>query len=85
MLWAELSELTHTRPTPTPLGRLGFNPKGPYPARVRIDPSAKNKTSDIRLNAGLAVTADIRTGQRRIISYLVSPIDTAISEAGREK
>ena len=37
------------------------------------------------LTPGLAATADIRTGSRRIISYLVSPLQTTVSQAGRER
>jgi hemolysin D len=39
----------------------------------------------IPLSAGLAATVDIRTGSRRIISYLLSPIETSVSQAGRER
>ncbi len=39
----------------------------------------------VPLSAGLAATADIRTGTRRIISYLLSPLQTAIQQAGRER
>ena len=39
----------------------------------------------IALTAGLAVTADIRTGSRRIISYLLSPVQTSVAQAGRER
>ncbi len=37
------------------------------------------------LSPGLAATVDIRTGSRRIISYLISPLQTSISQAGRER
>lgn len=56
-----------------------------YPARIHFDPPKKSKPSDIRLSAGLVTTADIRTGRRSIMSYLVSPIDEARLEAGRER
>lgn len=52
-----------------------------YPARIRMVPHNKS----IRVNAGLAATADIRTGRRSIISYLVSPIDKAMQESARER
>jgi hemolysin D len=41
--------------------------------------------ASINLNSGLAVTADIRTGSRRIISYLLSPVQTTVAQAGRER
>jgi hemolysin D len=34
---------------------------------------------------GLAATADIRTGTRRIISYLLSPLQSTIAQAARER
>ena len=39
----------------------------------------------VPLTAGLAVTADIRTGSRRIITYLLSPVQTSVAQAGRER
>ena len=40
---------------------------------------------DVPLTSGLAATADIRTGSRRIISYLLSPLQTTVAQAGRER
>lgn len=37
------------------------------------------------LAPGLAATVDVKTGTRRIISYLISPLQTSISQAGRER
>jgi len=57
-----------------------------YIARIRL---ARDTISidgkPIPLAAGLGVTADIRTGSRRIISWLVSPLMTTIAQAAREK
>jgi hemolysin D len=39
----------------------------------------------IALSSGLNVMADIRTGLRRIISYLLSPVQTSVEQAGRER
>ena len=39
----------------------------------------------MRLTAGMAVTAEIRTGSRRIISYLLSPIEKSGQESLRER
>lgn len=33
----------------------------------------------------MAVAVDIRTGERSILSYLISPIEQASREAGRER
>ncbi|MET3845246.1 hypothetical protein [Bradyrhizobium sp. OAE829] len=37
------------------------------------------------LGPGLSVQAEIKTGQRRVIQYLLSPIMQALDEAGRER
>lgn len=57
-----------------------------YVARIRLARStisADGKT--VQLSSGMGVTADIRTGSRRIISWLLSPIMTTIAQAGRER
>ena len=36
-------------------------------------------------NPGPAVTADIRTGNRSIISWLLSPLRTTVADAGHER
>lgn len=38
-----------------------------------------------RVQPGMAVQAEIKTGKRRIIQYLLSPISQAMNEAGRER
>jgi hemolysin D len=37
------------------------------------------------LTPGLAATVDVKTGTRRIVSYLLSPLQTSIAQAGRER
>lgn len=37
------------------------------------------------LTPGLAATVDVKTGTRSIISYLISPLQTSIAQAGHEK
>jgi hemolysin D len=39
----------------------------------------------VELQPGMAVTADVQTGRRRVISYLLSPFAHQIEEAGRER
>lgn len=57
-----------------------------YPARVALDRSAESRRrAAINASVGMQVTADVRTGQRSILSYLLSPIDEAAQEAGRER
>lgn len=57
-----------------------------YNARIRL---AANHImiGDRRqpVGPGMAVQAEVRTGRRRIIQYLLSPISTRVAEAGRER
>ena len=38
-----------------------------------------------RIQPGMSLQAEIKTGRRRIIQYLLSPICRVVSEAGRER
>jgi hemolysin D len=39
----------------------------------------------VRLTPGMAVTAEVKTNQRRVIQFIFSPLSKAIHEAGRER
>lgn len=59
-----------------------------YAARIVLDcePRAASRAALCnQLRPGMAVQAEIKTGRRRIIQYLLSPISEAASEAGRER
>ncbi len=57
-----------------------------YVARISLSRSTINRGDRVvPLGPGMAVTADIRTGRRSILSYLLSPIDQARLEAARER
>jgi hemolysin D len=57
-----------------------------YRARVRLLRSTIMRDGEtVRLTPGLSATADIRTGARSVMSYLISPIDKATNEAARER
>jgi len=57
-----------------------------YPARVQLDRSWLRVEGVRRpLAPGLAATAEIKTGRRRIIEYLLSPLLRRVQEAGRER
>ncbi|MGB3471199.1 MAG: HlyD family type I secretion periplasmic adaptor subunit [Erythrobacter sp.] len=59
-----------------------------YAARIDLACGAKDPARHPlcdRVQPGMAVQAEIKTGRRRIIQYLLSPISQALSEAGREK
>ncbi len=53
-----------------------------YPVRIELNArDAKRFT----LRPGMEVTADVRTGSRRLIDYLISPIESARTTAARER
>jgi hemolysin D len=57
-----------------------------YVATIALDRTtieADGRT--VALSPGLAATVDVRTGTRAIISYLLSPLQTSIAQAGRER
>jgi len=57
-----------------------------YTVRVSLDRSSMVQANQqMQLSPGMSATADIRTGKRSILSYLLSPIDEARLEAGRER
>lgn len=57
-----------------------------YTARVYLlRPTIDRGDRVVPLEAGMAATADVRTGRRSIISYLISPIEKARREAARER
>lgn len=57
-----------------------------YPVRVKLNCAGRD-VSELcsRISPGMAATADIKTGRRSILSYLISPIEKARLEAGRER
>jgi hemolysin D len=57
-----------------------------YAARIRLlKRTIRVGGADQPIGPGLAVQAEIVTGRRRIISYLLSPIAKTLDEAGRER
>jgi len=57
-----------------------------YLARVALLRSTIDRGDRVvSIGPGMTVTADIRTGRRSLVNYLISPIDKARLEAGRER
>jgi hemolysin D len=61
--------------------------QGPvYAARIRLlKRSIRVRGNDRIIGPGLAAQIEIKTGERRIIQYLISPLAQTIDEAGRER
>lgn len=57
-----------------------------FPARIRLhSDTLMVEGKPVRLSAGMAVSVEIKTGQRRVIDYLLSPLQEYQSEAMRER
>lgn len=57
-----------------------------YPATLTLDRRSMHiDGKQIALSPGMNVTAEIKTGERRVIEYLLSPIQRAGSESLRER
>ncbi|MEO9462350.1 MAG: HlyD family type I secretion periplasmic adaptor subunit [Marinomonas sp.] len=59
-----------------------------YAAKIELPCEPRNpERSSLcdRVQPGLSVQTEIKTGKRRIIQYLLSPISQALDEAGRER
>jgi hemolysin D len=57
-----------------------------FPARVELSQFVINVDGRAQaLSAGMSVTAEIKTGRRRIIEFLLSPLQRRVQEAGRER
>jgi hemolysin D len=57
-----------------------------YVARIDLEcESPRNESLCRRISPGMAVQAEIRTGSRRVIDYLLSPLSKTVREAARER
>ncbi len=57
-----------------------------YPTRVSMDRATMQvEGKQVNLSPGMAVTVEIKTGQRRVIEYLLSPLLKSIKESLRER
>lgn len=56
-----------------------------FPCLVSLKATHIDVGTPIALEAGFAASAEIKTGQRRIIEFLLSPLSRRLQEAGRER
>jgi multidrug efflux pump subunit AcrA (membrane-fusion protein) len=57
-----------------------------YPSRLRLEKTSMLiDAKNIDLSAGMAVTVEIKTGQRRLIEYFLSPLIQAADESIKER
>ncbi len=57
-----------------------------YVARKRLGKTTMNiDGADVALSAGMAVSAEVATGRRRLIEYFLSPVVRSVRESAREQ
>src|SRR5215467_1798381 len=57
-----------------------------YPTRISMDRSTiQVEGKQVNLSPGMAVTVEIKTGKRRLIEYLLSPLLKSVKESLRER
>jgi hemolysin D len=57
-----------------------------YPTRVSMDRATiQVEGKVVNLSPGMAVTVEIKTGRRRVIEYLLSPLLKSVNESLRER
>ncbi len=57
-----------------------------YLMRLKLDHDTMNiDGKPVKLTPGMEVTAEIKTGRRRVVDYVLSPLARATREAGRER
>jgi hemolysin D len=57
-----------------------------YPSRLRLEKTSMFiDAKDVDLSPGMSVTVEIKTGQRRLIEYFLSPLIQAADESARER
>lgn len=77
-----LGEVIHVSSDAIPDEKMGLV----YSARVRLKRASLNVDGkQVKLTPGMAVTAEIKTGQRRVIEYFLSPLLQYGNESLRER
>ncbi|MFC6840376.1 HlyD family type I secretion periplasmic adaptor subunit [Xanthomonas theicola] len=57
-----------------------------FPARIKLDSSTLDIDGvQVRMSAGMSLSVEVKTGRRRVIDYLLSPLRQHASEALRER
>jgi len=57
-----------------------------YSGKIRLESDRiRVKGQDVKLSPGMAVTAEVKTDQRRVIEYFLNPLQIAASQSLRER
>jgi hemolysin D len=75
-----------SRPTAPTGGDQPEQGEAQYLMRLRLDRSTMVIDGQtVQLTPGMAVTAEIKTGRRRVIDYILSPLEKVTKETGHER
>ncbi|MFA0925212.1 hemolysin secretion protein D, partial [Xanthomonas fragariae] len=57
-----------------------------FPARIKLNGiTLEIDGVKVRMSAGMSLSAEVKTGKRRVIDYLLSPLQTHANESMRER
>jgi hemolysin D len=71
---------------PGPAGQQPWTQNLVFPATIRLARSSiAIDGKEVALTPGMAVTVEIKTGQRRAINYLLSPLREVAMQAARDR
>ena len=74
--------LLHLSQDAVPMDKVGYV----YTTRVRMDKHTIDVgNKEVNLTPGMNVSVEIKTGKRRVIEYILTPLMNGIKEAGRER
>lgn len=87
--WISADALTRDPQPASGAGSIASNSQAPlayFPAHVRLKQTRiRIDGRDVPLNPGMNITAEIQTGQRTLLDYLLSPIQRTLDESARER
>jgi hemolysin D len=64
----------------------GAAPRLIYTTRIRLETDMMNvEGRDVRLSPGMIAAVEIKTGTRKLIEFVLSPLTRMVDEAGRER
>ncbi len=89
LTWVSADALVRDPQSPGGAGSVASNGQAPmayFPAHIRLEQTnLRVEGKQVPVSAGMNVTAEIRTAQRTLLEYLLSPIQRTLNEAARER
>lgn len=77
----------NTGPSTNSSSGLDSNTAATYKARVQLDAQVLRdaRGNNLQITPGMHIVAEINQGKRTVLEYLLSPVQKAVKEAGRER